>query len=301
MQHRSTDILRAARRGHLAMLTFSALVAGSFSLGGEIANDIDPIVLTTLRFFLGAMTIGVFIVAKGQGRTLSLRAPWRFLVLGAIFAGYFVLMFEGLKTAAPVSLAAVFTLTPAMAAGFALPLLGQRTGGWVLTALMIGAAGALWVIFRADLSAFLAFHIERGEAIFVVGCALHALYVPLLRKFNRGEGALLATFGVLAGGTPVLLLVGWGQISSANWAAMPAMVWIVLGYLTVFTTAVTLSLVSFASMRLPSSKVMAYTYLTPSFVILWELGLGNSAPPLLVLGGVGLTLVALAMLLRNDP
>ena len=30
------------RRGHLAMLAFSALVAGSFSLGAMVANDIDP-------------------------------------------------------------------------------------------------------------------------------------------------------------------------------------------------------------------------------------------------------------------
>ena len=30
------------------------------------------------------------------------RAPWRYLILGGLFAGYFVLMFEGLKTAHPV-------------------------------------------------------------------------------------------------------------------------------------------------------------------------------------------------------
>lgn len=34
-----------ARHGHLAMLTFSALVAGSFSLGGQVANEIDPAAL----------------------------------------------------------------------------------------------------------------------------------------------------------------------------------------------------------------------------------------------------------------
>jgi hypothetical protein len=45
---------------------------------------------------------------------------------------------------------------------------------------------------------------------------------------------------------------------------------------------------------------MAYTYLTPSWVILWEIALGNGAPPTLVLGGVLLTIVALVLLLRED-
>jgi len=43
---------------------------------------------------------------------------------------------------------------------------------------------------------------------------------------------------------------------------------------------------------------MAYTYLTPSWVILWQIALGNGAPPAAVLGGVALTVAALSMLLK---
>ena len=49
-------------------------------------------------------------------------------------------------------------------------------------------------------------------------------------------------------------------------------------------TAITVVLLQFASLRLPSSKVMAYTYLTPTWVIGWEVALGNGVPPVLVLG-----------------
>ena len=45
---------------------------------------------------------------------------------------------------------------------------------------------------------------------------------------------------------------------------------------------------------------MAYTYLTPSWVILWEIGLGHGVPPVLVLGGVALTVLALVFLLEQD-
>ena len=53
-------------------------------------------------------------------------------------------------------------------------------------------------------------------------------------------------------------------------------------------------------MRLPSAKVMAYTYLTPSWVIGWEVALGRPAPPGLVAVGVALTALALLILLRDD-
>ena len=291
---------RAAWAGHLAMFAFALLVAGSFSFGALIANDIAPPVLTFLRFALGAMFMAAIVAARRGVDALVLRAPWRFLLLGAIFASYFLAMFEALKISDPVALAAVFTLTPLMSALLARPILGQRAPALVWLALAIGAAGAIWVIFRADLSALLAFELGKGELLFLGGSFLHALYVPLLRRMNRGEGALASTFGVLVGGALVLLVYGWSALGATDWAALPGRVWWVLAYLMIFATVTTFTLVQFAAMRLPSSKVMAYTYLTPSWVILWELALGHGAPPLAVLGGVALTLVALVMLLGRD-
>ena len=62
-------------------------------------------------------------------------------MLGGLFAIYFILMFEGLKTAPPVAAAAVFTLTPVMSAGFGWLLLRQVTTGWIALALSVGAGG----------------------------------------------------------------------------------------------------------------------------------------------------------------
>ncbi len=45
---------------------------------------------------------------------------------------------------------------------------------------------------------------------------------------------------------------------------------------------------------------MAYTYLTPTWVTLWQAALGHALPPLLVLMGVGLTVVALVLLLKDE-
>lgn len=289
-----------ATRGHLAMLAFSALVAGSFSLGSMAAPFVDPAALTTLRFVLAGSVVGAAALATTRIKRSAFAAPWRYLVLGALLAIYFVMMFEGLKTAAPVSTAAVFTLTPLMAAGFGWLLLRQITTQRMAVALAIGAAGAAWVIFRADWQALLRFRIGTGEMIYFWGCVSHALYAPVVRKLNRGEPALVFTFGMMVAGTLLLALWAWPAIVATDWAALPPIVWITLLYVSIVASSITFVLLQFASLRLPSAKVMAYTYLTPSWVILWEIALGRGVPPLGVLAGVAMTVLALYLLLKDE-
>ncbi|MEX0304744.1 MAG: DMT family transporter [Leisingera sp.] len=289
-----------ALRGHLAMLAFSALVAGSFSLGVMVANEIAPAALNAARFLIAAVVIGSAVLATRGLRREDYRAPWRFAVLGGLFAGYFVLMFYGLQTAAAVSAAAVFTLVPVMSAGFGWLLLRQVTSSWMALALAIGAAGAVWVIVRGDFGTLLAFEIGRGEIVYFWGCVLHAIYTPMVRKLNRGEPALPFTFGMLIAGAAVLLVFGWSDITATDWAGLPLIVWVGLFYLAVCASSATFVLLQYATLRLPSAKVMAYTYLTPSWVILWEIALGRGAPPGMVLIGVAMSVVALLMLMEGD-
>jgi drug/metabolite transporter (DMT)-like permease len=282
------------------MLAFSALVAGSFSLGSMVANEIAPTALTAARFLIAIGVIGALALAtRGVPRT-ALAAPWRYLVLGGLFGIYFVLMFEGLKTAPPVSTAAVFTLTPVMAAGFGWLLLRQVTTPRMAAALAIGAAGALWVIFRADLAALLRFEIGRGEVVYFWGCAAHALYTPMVRRLNRGESPVVFSLGMMLAALVLVAGYGWRDIAATDWLHLPPLVWGTLLYLAVFASAATFVLLQYAALRLPSAKVMAYTYLTPSWVILWEAALGRGVPPAAVLAGVGLTGAALWLLLKDE-
>ena len=288
------------QRGHVAMLAFSALVAGSFSLGAMAAPHVSPSALTVARFALAGALVGLaaFLTVGVPRKTWA--APWRYVVLGGLLACYFVLMFWGLQTAEAVPTAAVFTLTPLMAAGFGWLLLGQITTLRMALALAIGALGALWVIFRGDLAALARFEVGRGEVIYFFGCIAHAIYAPMVRKLNRGEPALVFTFGMMLAGFVILCLWGWRDVLSTDWAALPTIVWICLIYVSVAASAMTFVLLQFATLRLPSAKVMAYTYLVPSWVILWEIALGRTAPPINVLGGVILTALALFLLLKDE-
>ena len=285
-------------QSHIAMLGFSILIAGSFSLGSMVANDISPIALTAVRFVLAAFIVGSIALFSGSIARKELTASWRYFVLGSTFSLYFILMFEGLKTASPVSAVAVFTLIPAMSCWLGFFILGQMVSGRTLLAVVIGATGSLWVVFRADFLALTMSSVGRGELIYFVGCVAHAFMPILFRGLNRGENPVMVTFGLLVSGALILCLFGAGEIIQTDWKGLPSLVWITIFYVAVFATAVTSVCLQFASMHLPAANVMAYTYLTPTWVLLWEIFLGHDVPPFWIWGGVLLTAVSVIVLLR---
>jgi drug/metabolite transporter (DMT)-like permease len=292
-------------RGHLAMLAFSVVVAGSFTAGGLIANDIAPAAVNALRFAAASILLmgAALLIGAAGGRgpqARDLAAPWRYLVLGSLFAFYFVCMFEGLKTAPPVAIGAVFTLTPPLTALAAWAILRQRLRGDLALALAIGAGGAVWVIFRGEPGRLVALDVGRGEAIYLFGCALHAVFTPLMRRWNRGEPPLVSTALVMGSGFLVLVGYGWSDLLATDFAALPPRVWGALAYLVVFASAIALLLLQYGNQRLPASKVMAYSYLTPAWVLLIDVVLARPLPGLAVLPGIGLILMTQLLLLRDD-
>jgi drug/metabolite transporter (DMT)-like permease len=286
-------------KGHLAMLIFSALVSGSFSLGVMVANDIAPMAMTTVRFALAAGIVGIMAWISGGLKRTAFVAPWRYLATGGAFAFYFVMMFYGLRTAQPVSAAAVFTLIPFMSMMIGAIALGQHPNRRMLIALMLGAIGALWVIFRADLSMFLRFQFGQGEALYFVGCVAHAFLPILFKATNRGENGFVSTFGMLLGGSAVLVVFGAKDLLATEWAFLPTRVWWVLAYLAVFASTITFILLQYGSMRLPGAKVMAYSYLTPTWVLFWEIGFGRGVPSVFILFGILLSFSAVIILLKD--
>ncbi len=289
---------KGALSGHAAMFLFAALIAGAFSFGKRATPYIDPGALTALRFVLAACVMSAAVAVAGvKIKRIHTQAPWRYLILGGLMGGYFVLMFEALKTAQPVSTSAIFTLIPAMSTLFGWALMRQRPSPSMLVALAIGAVGALWVIFRADLSALLAFDVGAGEKIFFVGCVCHALYTPMVPRLNRGEPVLVYALGSIIGAIVVIGIYAMRPALATDWTALPGIVWVTVVYLAIFTTATTFALLQFAALRLPSGKVMAYGYLTPAFVALYEGLLGQGWPAPTVWIGVLLILSALLILL----
>jgi len=282
--------------GHLAMLAFAAFIAGSYTTGAMAVPYLAPLPLNALRFCLAVLLMAAFSFGTGRARLALPQAPWRYLVMGGLSAGYFVSMFIALTMTAPVATSAVFTLMPLMTTALAFFVLRQRAGPAVLASLGVAALGSLWVIFRADLGALLALDVGRGELIFLAGCASYSVYAVLLRKLSRGEPALIQSFWTMCGTALWITVLAVPQLITADWGALPPLVWGVIVFLAIFPTAISFFLVQFASLRLPSAKVTAYGYLTPVFVIVFEGLVGHGWTSPLVALGAAITVLGLVIL-----
>jgi len=287
-----------ALRGHAAMLLFAVLISVSFTLGDLAIPYIAPGPLTAARFALAVTVMAA--MAAGQMRLHHFAGIWRYPLLGGLMGSYFILMFEALAITDPVSTGAIFTLTPIMSAIFGYILMRQITTPVMALSLVLAGAGAIWVIFRGDVGAILGLRLGPGEQMFLVGCAAHALYTPLVRMTRRDEPVLVYTFATLAGGLAVVGVYSGGEVVATDWSGLPWIVWACIVYLGLFTTAGTFLLVQYATMRLPAAKVMAYGYLVPSFVIAEEGLLGHGWVGATVWLGVAATVGALLVLLRDQ-
>ena len=188
------------------MVLFSLLVAGSFPIGQVIAYQIDPIALTFLRFLLASVLLGAFLAWRGAFRSADFCLLWRYLLLGGRLSFYFIFMFEALETATPVATSSIFTLMPFIAICLDRAFFAKRAGWPLLLSLLLGAWGALIVVFRGELSNLLALSLERGEGLFFLGTAAHAFYAVMVPKLRRGESALVFSFGVMVAATLLIFI-----------------------------------------------------------------------------------------------
>jgi drug/metabolite transporter (DMT)-like permease len=286
-------------RAHLAMLGFVFLVSTSFPVGHAITGDLAPAVLTALRFCLAASIFAGIATVKGLWQRPKLSRFPVYILIAVVLNIFFVTMFEALRYTSALNAGAVFTLLPAFTAIAGYLLLRQTVSRRQAACLALGAAGAILVLFGADIGRLLRFEIGTGETIFLFGVMSYAFYSPLMRLLNRGEPLEVFNFWILACGAVMLLIYGYDDLRQTVWSEVPARAFIGVAYLAIFPTASSFFFATYASLRLPSGPVMAYTYLLPSFVLFETLALGAPWPGMLTLAGVAVTAVATLILQRD--
>ena len=284
------------------MLCFAFLISTSFTVGRAITSEIEPAALTFLRFLMALGIFAVLVCVSGTKlHRPDARDCARYLWLALLLVTYFVSMFEALRWTSALNAGAVFMLGPLITTIVSYFLLGQRPSTMQLAALCVAAAGAIWIMFDGKLDALLKFSMSKGEVIFLFGVVSYAIYSPSIRKLHGAQNLVELTFWTLVAGTFLLAVYGWREIAETGWSEVP--VWVYLGilHLAIFTTAITFYLVQYASIYLPSAKVMAYVYLIPAFVVTQNAVMGQPWPSWPVMAGVGVIIVAMIMLQRAEP
>ncbi len=277
---------------HCLMLVASIIVSSSFTVGKAITYGLEPSVLLLVRYMVAVVCLAPVVVANHGFSLPSGRRLAGYALISASTVGFFWCMFESLRYTNALNTSVIFTLVPGISGVYSAVFLKERLGRGRLWALFFGMVGALWVIFQGDFKRLLGLEVNYGDLLFLAGCFMMAAYTPLVRWLHRQESMVVMTFWVLVTGTGWLLLLSVSSLGTVAWAGVDKLVWAGIVYLAIFSTIITFYLTHIATLYLGPTRVMAYSYFYPAFVLFINWGLGKGLPPPVILPGV--TVVTLA-------
>lgn len=283
---------------HLLMVFCAFLVSTSFTVGKAIADGLDPVLLTLVRFAMATCILTPY-VAYYHTLRCSLSLFLRCSVISLSLVLFFWCMFLSLRYTTALNTSIIFTLVPSIAGFYAMLLVNERLTVGKIIALCCGMVGALWVIFRGDPAMLAEMAWNKGDLIFLAGCFAMGLYTPLVRFLHRGEPMVVVTLYVLVSGTVWLLLLAGNSIFTVDWIEVQPKVWAGVLYLAFFTTVISFFLTQYSIPHLGPTRVMAYSYLYPALVLGLDLTFGNEWPGGRVLPGIIVVLLAMVVIQRS--
>ncbi len=289
------------RTAHIAVLVATFLASTSFPIAKHVTSYMPAALLVFLRFASGVL-IMLPLFRKGHLSIPSGSQVPRLGLLGLLYGGFFVLMFVALAHTSALNAAVIYTLVPSITAVAGALVLKERLRPTHYALLPIGILATAWVVTRGRPLSLTSISPNLGDPIFLVACVFLAFYATFIKKFatRLGPPANLVFWPMLTGAA-LALTVSVPVFGDLRWSEVPINVylWIIgLGIMTVGTATVWTR----AGVKIGPTRTLAYTYLTPTFVLLIVWVLQKRAPPLIVLPGVLVgVLVMIALQLQREP
>jgi drug/metabolite transporter (DMT)-like permease len=281
---------------HGLMLLTTALIASSFPVGASITHELPPALVMFIRFLLAALLFSPYVLIKNGVSLPSFRSSINYMVISIPLVVFFWCMFESLRYTSLLNTGALFTLAPSITAIFAIFINKDNITKTRALGIFMGTLGAVWIVFRGNWQALVNLNFNYGDLVFLIGCLFLGLYNALIKRLYRNEPMELMTFWVLCWGSLWLLLLSWPDMASIDWVGVKMNVYAGIAYLSLFTTLATFFLLQFSIVRIGATKVAAYNFLTPVFVIALGIILGIEQFIPITLPGILLVVGAMLMI-----
>ncbi len=256
--------------GHVYALIVVVLIAFSFISSSKLAQIVNPISLTLLRFVIAIIILIPFVLMQKEWFKKLKMVAVRGAIIGLFYALYFIAFFKSLKSTTTLHTGTLYTLVPLLTAIFSIFLFKQPLSKKRFVVYLMGAIGTAWVIFDGNIKQLISFSLNDGDLIFMIAvlstCAYSLLMKALYKKYFHmvtfvfsvlGSGAIWMFFALLLFEDPL------------NWERIRGEYIFHMAYLAIGCTVITFWLYQQAILNLDPTKVTAYIYLTPAFVAIF--------------------------------
>jgi len=286
-------------QAHLYVLLATFLVAGSFIASEKLSTILNPFSLTLLRFVGGIVILAPFILLNKKLRAQILSTLPRASIISLFYAFYFVGMFEALKTTTVLNTGSLYTLVPLLTTVFAFFIFKEKISFKKFVVYIIGLIGTLWVIFKGNTDLLMAFSLNNGDYIYLLGCLSMCAYSISIKLLYKDDNIWVLVFSTLIGGAFWMSLFMIILQEPLAWNLIQGNLVFNMAYLIIATTIVTLYLYQKTTVYLGPNKVMSYIYLNPIAVALLLFIIEKEVIELIVVPGIIITSIATIILQIN--
>ncbi len=256
-------------RAHLSMLAATLLFGVNYWIAkGLMPNHLVPMQIIFLRV-LGTLIISWAIqLSIKELRILRIeRADYPRLVISSLLGVAInqMLFFTGLNHTTPVDAAIINSVNPILVLLFAAWLLKEKVSSTKLAGILLGATGAMILIFFGNPLSLKGGHLY-GNIFIVANTTIWSLYLviskPLMVKYNP---ILLMRWIFLIGFIGVVPFT-FQQALQIDFSSFDSFTWFAVLYIIIGTTFLAYFFITYSLKRLSSSVVAYYTYLQPVLV-----------------------------------
>lgn len=204
------------------------------------------------------------------------RKDWPRLVACALFGMVINMLFffKGLNMSTPINSSVITTLSPVMVIILSAFLLKERITLLKITGIIVGLAGALFLVFFSKSNNQTAPNIPLGNLFFIVNALSFGVYLIIVKPLARKYDTITLMKWIFSIAVIINLPITFSEFQAVEWESLPFdAVW-KMSFVVIGTTFFTYLLNLYALKYLSASTLSAFIYLQPLIAIFYSITTG---------------------------
>lgn len=249
-------------QAHIALFTVNLI----YGINYVVAKSLMPAVIGPSGFILlrvlGAGLLFWTLRALRPQKVVLRDLPK--LLLCAVFgvAVNQMMFFHGLMRTAPVNASIIMVATPILVLVMAGVLIKERITYMKVLGVLLGAAGALTLIFLKPAGGTTG-ATTLGDAFILINAISYAVYLVIVKPLMALYSAVTVMAWCFFFGLLMVLPFGWNELMAVEWSGLSMPIWLAIGFVVVLVTFVAYLLNTWALGEVSPTVVGTYIYMQP--------------------------------------
>lgn len=250
--------------------------AAVFHLGKYAVAFVSPLSVAAWRFLLaGAVLAGYLYLQKGWDTQAVRRNLWPILAMGVIGVfGFNAALFFGLQHTSSVNAALIMAFYPAMTAVLSALLGGEKIQPRQMLGFVISLTGVAVIVSHGSLHDLLALSFSTGDLLMFLACACFAAYGVIPKRFINNVPSLLLTTSTIVVGA--LMMTITADVVADDLFVMPSVpVAVAVVAMALFGSVLAFLWWNQGVARIGATRAAIFINLVPVFTTLIGVALGQ--------------------------